>query len=413
MNNLFIQFYGKWKVSDDFSCWGISNGFSDTYDLCKNKGDFLWIQHEDDSQVSSLDSIMKDCREKELPIKTGNVFISATTTTHQYQSYVWAKRYPNINFIVGGPAVITKTSILTDNIPNNLIFTSNSVEQWFNVPDFSYKWKLKLPKKILESNLYAYPCYTITNNCYWGKCIFCKYNVDSIRTRKNFDFEFKNYADKIRSIFLYSPTMSLKTLKQIIINLPKNLKYSMFLRVGKSENKILKEVFELCKNGDGPPVKNIRFQVGVEFPGNRMLQFMKKGTTTNTILEALNIVKEYNAKYYLSFMLGWPNLIKQDLYEVENFVKRAPRFVENQKDPVILSRIWLLLMRVRTPLYNMFEKGSDIKIGPFYIGNTPILSKEQIHLNNHVRDMILSLNYSTLDIYTKRIKKRLKNKHLE
>lgn len=409
-NVLFVQFYGKWKVYDDYHCIGVSNGFSDTYDLCNNKGDFLWVNHECDSQLYSQDEIIERCKQSELPISKGTIYISSTTTTHQYQSYLWAKKYPNIKFIVGGPAIVTKTSIYDkDKIPKNLIFTENSVEQIFNVPDFSYEWKLKFPKELIEKDQPLYPCYTITNHCYWGKCIFCKYSVKNIRKRKNFDFQFKDNLDKIRSIFLYAPTMPLKTLKHIIPKLPKNkLKYSMFLRTGKKENEILREILNLCKNGEGPPVENIRFQLGVEFPGNRMLKYMNKGTTTTNILETLNIIKEYKTRYHISFILGWPNLTNKDVDEVEQFVNKAPRFPYND-DPFVYARIWMLLLRPRTPVYNMFEKNKDIFVGPFYVGNGVRLTKEQVIMNNKVRNLLLDLNYTTTDNYTKKIRKEYRD----
>ena len=40
---LFRQFYGK----TNSNWFDLCNGFSDTFDLCKSKGDFLWMEHEE------------------------------------------------------------------------------------------------------------------------------------------------------------------------------------------------------------------------------------------------------------------------------------------------------------------------------------------------------------------------------
>ena len=41
-NILFIQFY---SYNEKFNRYDLGNGFSDTYDLCKNNGDMIWLNH--------------------------------------------------------------------------------------------------------------------------------------------------------------------------------------------------------------------------------------------------------------------------------------------------------------------------------------------------------------------------------
>ena len=156
-DTLFVQFYSKRITVPIQPVWGINNGFSDTYDLCKSKGDFLWVLHD-----SNYERI-------KLPIKKGKIFVSASMINEIHLSYIWAKRYPDIDFIVGGPAVSSGT-YTKDSLPKNLVFTEKSVEQFFGAPDFSYEWKLELPKQVLQDDLEIFYTYSITNKCYWNKC---------------------------------------------------------------------------------------------------------------------------------------------------------------------------------------------------------------------------------------------------
>ena len=65
-DTLFIQFYSKTK-----SGWfDLCNGFSDTYDLCKSKGDFFWMEHEADNDKWYEEKTYQD---RPLPIKKGPV----------------------------------------------------------------------------------------------------------------------------------------------------------------------------------------------------------------------------------------------------------------------------------------------------------------------------------------------------
>jgi len=398
-NTIFVQFYSKWRMTKNIDVWGISNGFSDTYDFCKSKGDFFWVHHNFDNQRNDIKDMVATCKEKELPIKKRNVFISATTTSHVYQGYYWAKKYPNINFIVGGPAITTKT-FTYNSLPKNIIFVEKSLEQFFNIEDFSYEWKLELPEQTIKDDRPIFLVYSISSRCYWNKCLFCKFDINKDRTRKIFDFKFKDNinSNKPRSIFLYTPSMTPAQLSYLVPRLPrkKNLRYTLFLRSSKKENEILEEVLKKCSNGEGPHPNNITFQIGLEFPGNRMLNYMRKGTTTNDILNTMKIIKKYKSRIYMSLILGWPNLTEQDIKEVKQFIKDVPKY---DKDTHRFMRIWRLFARVGTPLYDMVEKEHPRMIGPFYSGSGVKISDKALTLNLRARNLLLSLD-NVADNYT-------------
>ncbi|MBW2633674.1 MAG: hypothetical protein JRE14_06025, partial [Deltaproteobacteria bacterium] len=95
-DTLFLQFYNQIKGA----YYDLCNGYSDTYDLCRSKGDFFWTEHETDRTKWHDDTTYTS---RQLPIDKGTVYISAIYVNHLYQAYMWARAYPNIKFVVGGP----------------------------------------------------------------------------------------------------------------------------------------------------------------------------------------------------------------------------------------------------------------------------------------------------------------------
>ena len=48
-DTIFVQFMARMRTRGEDHCT-LANGFSDTYSLCKSKGDFVWIEHSGDIQ---------------------------------------------------------------------------------------------------------------------------------------------------------------------------------------------------------------------------------------------------------------------------------------------------------------------------------------------------------------------------
>jgi len=173
MNNiLFIQFFGRTG-----SGWfDLCNGFSDTFDLCRSKGDFLWIPLEQDTDKWYDESAYQPIS---LPIEKGTVYVSASYVNQLYQAYLWAIQYPDIHVIVGGPVASERYATepgwhsvhfkVENPLPPNLTLTGQSVESLFGVPEFSGKWHLEVPHQIPEDSR-IYFSYTLENQCYWKKC---------------------------------------------------------------------------------------------------------------------------------------------------------------------------------------------------------------------------------------------------
>jgi len=378
-NTLFIQFYSKTIFPP--TCYDLGNGFSQTYDLCKNHGDFYWVKLN-----------LQDNSEINLPINKGVVYISCLYIQHLYRSYMWAIQYPNIKFIVGGPATLDYT--LYKNIPNNITITKKSVEEWFGVKIFSTKWRLVIPKDIPDNNT-IYFTYLIDNICYWGNCIYCSYIGSTrntrTRTRINPQFEFKSVQYNGKKIIRIGTEAILpKYIKTILPNLPlvEGLDgYRVFLRAGSKELDILKTI-------DLSIFNNIKFNIGLEYPTDKMWDYMKKGYSTDIVIELLNTIKN---NFYLSMLLGWNNLDKQDIINLQKFMEKLPFSTNNA-----CIKIGKLFSVPNTYIHNTYKKNDEIFLGPFYLGFYPKLDEKQIVLNKEAKNIMLNYakekNYYILDL---------------
>jgi len=370
-NVLFIQFY--YNLDGRLI---MCNGFSDTYDLCKNKGDFYWV---DEHEMSTLN----------LPITKGTIYVSATFMTQLIQVFKWTKKYPGIKFVVGGPIVgfpVVNTHKNIYGLVPNLELTTKSVEEYFNVDNFSGEWKLKINEIPEPTHLYDTICfgYTISNNfCYWGKCDFCSMPKSIKRTRENWqtscieDIEF----DGVKLARLNTNAITCTNIKKVIPNLSynKNIFYDVYLRGQKNEYIALNKVFKNFKS----TIPNLKFRIGIEFPSDRILKFANKGTTVQDILQTIKILNQYdNIQIYSMFIVGWPDLNKNDVKSLKEFI--------NKVGYIKRTFIFNLFCPVGSKLHDIYLDSIKKKMfsGSFYKGYFPKLKNEQIKLNQQASEII-------------------------
>jgi len=395
-DTLFLQFYNKTKSG----YFDLCNGFSDTYDLCKSKGDFYWTEHEIDRTKWYLDDTYEN---RELPISKGTVYISAIYMNHLYQSYVWAIKYPNIRFIVGGPIAAERridenrwhpvyVEVDSHNmLPPNLELTGQSVEDWFEVPNFSGKWKVDVPE-FVPNDSRIYFSYTLDNGCYWRKCVFCNIALHArevFRKREGMKYEFEDMEHNGHKIVrLNTGSITTKYIRKVLPEIPRgdDIEYRLFVRPAKAENTALKDVLSEC--GDKFPKLVLGF--GMEFPTNRMLKYIGKGCNTDEVLEFLRICHENKIHINANFILGWDNLIQDDIKELENFMDSVP------ENSITTFQMRWLFAHPHTKVHDTY-KGKAVKLGPFYEGFRTEINKEQIQLNKEAGDIINQ--YSSIKNY--------------
>jgi hypothetical protein len=365
---LFIQFFSR--SSKDY--YDLSNGFSDTYALCRSRGEFFWQPHEPDSSKWYTEAAYID---RPLPIRKGTAYVSASYINHLYQAYVWARQYPEIRFVVGGPVAASR-SCPSDawaplyfslregaELPENLVITGRSVEEIFGVPNFSGSWWVEIPYPKVPPEAPVYLSYTLDNGCYWGRCIYCNIKEaprELFRRREAMDFEFAHLPHPGKKIIrLNTGSMTPRYIRQVLPHLPSraDLEYRTFMRASKAENLALEKVLETS----GADLSRLTIGIGVEFPSRRMLAYMDKGITPDDILETLRICGAHGIKVNGNIILGWNNLIETDISELERFLDRMP--------PNAMTSVQLrwLYAHPRTPIHEEY-RGDPICLGPFYLG---------------------------------------------
>lgn len=366
-NTLFVQFY-KQKMSWLF----LMNGFSDTYSYCKNKGDFIWVDVDNPSTL-------------EIPFSKGTVHATCIDFEHAAIIYNWAKRRPKVHFIVGGPCSFFINGIDYEKLRNFEVYTG-SVEEYFNIANFSMKWKLNLrdlPKHLKYESIYF--SYTLGQNCSWKKCNFCSSYHNNTRIRESFRLrDILNIPfDGTKQVALNTTGPSADNLLSIIPELryDKNIIYELYFRSNKTAYMAMDE--ELAKFTNVPQMK---VKCGIEYPVDRMLKYVNKGISSNDILRSMKMFSKYkNILTYGLFIVGWPNLTIEDLVELKRFRDRVPKFHQ--------IHLHTLMCLHNTKIFNEYINDIDrlIKVGPFERGYYPNLSDSAKHLNLRSRDIIKSM----------------------
>jgi hypothetical protein len=379
-DTLFIQFYGR-TASGWFD---IGNGFSDTWDLCRSKGDFLWIPLEQNPDKWYDETAYHPIS---LPIEQGIVYVSASYVNQLYQAYLWAIAYPKIQVVVGGPVASERYTgepgwhsvhfKVEKPLPPNLTLTGQSVERLFTVPEFSGRWHLEIPADVPEDSR-IYFSYTLENQCYWKKCPFCSialHSSDHFRKRKVLDLAFKDLDYKGHKIVrLNTGSMTPEHIRQLLPRLPvkSDMEYRFFMRAAAAETRAMEDA--VATMGDTIPGCTLGF--GIEFPSDRMWQYLNKGTRMDEVVKTLEFCTKTGFKVNANIILGWNNLKEQDISDLEAFMQGL-----SGQTVTTLQLRWLFA-HPYTPIYDSYDGvQNSIRLGPFNCGFHVTIPPDQMELN--------------------------------
>jgi len=362
---IFFQFYRNYKGAII-----LSNGFSDAYSHCKNIGEFVWV-NQDNPDYKILGS------------SVSVVFVSCISCEQEIVVFNYARLHSDIQFIIGGPAVINPFKYTREDFPENVIETKLSVEEYFNFSNFSGMWGIDVSsiKDIIKDKIVSFN-YSIETKCYWGKCIFCKYCDKGGRIKTRYDLDIVHNSDiscKLKQIRFSTPgfnkTQMLKILPQFIYQ--DDIKYDFFCRCDTFVPKMLDTMYESYKG----KIPQIKFRLGIEFPTVNMLKFMNKGFTLQSILNTLDATKRYNLETYTNFIVGWPNITPQDVIDVEMFVNETYGKLAH-------ISIWRLYCPDDTTIHEMYKNQVEEYLyhEGFYKGYFPELSDKALQLNKQAKN---------------------------
>jgi len=365
---LFIQFY-----VEHYNAYNLCNGFSSAYNYCKSIGDFVWLS---DKEMNNF----------QMPFNKGTVYISIFFTKQLEQVYNWASEYPDIKFIGGGPA-ITSGYDSTIVLPNNLKLVIQSVEEYFNIPNTSEKWDLDISSIQLKLNkaralTFSYP---INSSCYWKKCIFCKQHVGNLRRNKNVDLTnaYNIKYNGMINIRLDSPSITTSDIKSIIPKLKYKDNYAIDFLM-RCDKAIYTTLDNVLKNFKGE-IPNLKIRLGIEFPSNRLLSYMKKGFSVDDILNTIKILNKYkNIKIYGLFIVSWPTINEQDIDELKHFINETSNL---KIDVISFSKLFCM---TNTKAYEMYKNTIERQLYAtnLYKGYYPQLTNKEKEYDNKAIELI-------------------------
>jgi len=362
---IFLQFYKEeaYLYGDDIMV-NFLNGLSHVWNQIKNEGELVWRDVEDETPP---------------PITEGSIYASVWYTKSLILLYRWAKEFPNLEIFICGPIVAYSNKLNIGNELSNFHSTQENAEDiFFN--GATSEWNLEVPK---TDRAIGYSV-SLTNGvgCYWGKCRFCsitgalKYrNMDRVPVIEN---------DNHKFIWIHTYSIPPNLIKKLYPTFEnrKDVSYATYSRGDKYTTNALKET--IPKLLIDP--KYLGFNVGIEFPSNKMLRYMNKGVIVKEYLDFIKLASEYNIRLHFNFIIGWKPTNIEDVKNVEYFLNQLSRI---SKANTITAHIYSLYIRENKDImldYTMNELEpieSDFKD---FIGIPKLNDKEKI-LNNKIRSL--------------------------
>jgi len=241
------------------------------------------------------------------------VYASAAFFEHAFIVVEWALKFPQVDFVVGGPA-IRGLAIMkwAHKIPKNFHMTKQLAESIFELPLNPKRFKMVPPDSTIPK-LYNFH---IENGCYWGGCKFCCDNYST----QDVGFDLETLLNlPAGGVWLGTSAISPKNCNIFTQLNYSDKRYHCFIR----GDSLTLEVFSQILSDIKEPTK-LRFLMGVEYPSDRMLKIMNKGTDTKTMAKMITMLVGAGCKVTLSFLTSWGCLEKDDISKAAQFFRMLP-----------------------------------------------------------------------------------------
>lgn len=366
-NVMFVQFYKKepYFFDDSVVLTGFRNGLSWI------KDNIIWV--EADSETP--------------PIDAGELYLSCWYNSDVYTAEKWARNNPNLQVFVGGPVISYYPMSIGEDLDNFKYIPGNAEDIFFKGK--TTEWNLSIPK--VDGPI----SYTVSllngKGCYWGKCNFCRhileYTYRDLKEIPIINHPFHKY------IWIHVEAIPPRFIRSHYKKLPdrKDVTYITYARADKACKNAYLEVVD---NGNIDP-HFLYFDIGLEFPSNRMLKYMNKGLTTDDYLNFISVLTKYGSGIHLNLIVNWPYITKEDVNEAREFLYDLYRISGDKTIAAQCNSLFVVHDRL---MYNSIDKNTLIENKISNIKKHKVynikLDIEQQKLNKQLIDMYLEYPFS-------------------
>lgn len=378
MNNLYVQFVnnGQYTRERQQPFHIFQNGLSSVWNKCKNTGDMVWVGIKDDIPVT----------------EHKNIFVSGWFRQDLLRAYRFAKNNPDKNIIVGGE--VAKQSIFIKpkyKLPNLEITSLDAEERIFGEKYISPEWNFEIPEKYKNENIaWTFPV-DRGMGCYWGRCTFCRVPLG---TFKRIPYVKPPIIEggKTKSVWFGSLCISPETAFDIFsqVEYRKDTFYFTYVRPTIEIGNSLDKAMRISNVGE-----NSVFVTGIEFPGNRMLKFIRKGTRVENQLDMIKKVISHGSEITINLIINWPFLIEQDIDDASNFFNELKKLNYNK----LSCEMYGFRIKEKSPMFEIF-KGEKILIEDplFEVNNYYVpLDDKQKELNTKLKHIYKDFNWLNIN----------------
>jgi hypothetical protein len=340
------------------------NGLSYVWDQIKNQGEMIW-KHVDD----------------ETPIATeGIIYASVWYAKSLRLLYGWAKQYPNLEIFICGPIILHYDLRIGKDLPNFHVNKDNAEDLFCG--GITSPWNIEIPNTMKGPIGYSV---ALVNGygCYWGKCRYCKI-MGQLKYRDINRIPVIEY-DGLKYIWIHTYSIAPHLMKKLYPTFEKrdDVRYATYARGDKLITQALKETIPNLLIDP----KYLGFDIGIEFPSDKMLQYMNKGSTVKEYLDFIEVAAESGIQLHFNFILGWKPTDYDDLKSMEQFLNHLTKI---SKPNSITANIYpLTIFQDRKILTDYFideieviENDYDVFIG------FPKQSDNQKSINNEIKELI-------------------------
>jgi len=364
METIFLQFFKEesYLYTENFIV-NYLNGLSYVWNELKNKGKMIW-KHVDD----------------ETPIITeGIIYASVWYTKSLRILYSWAKQFPRLEVYICGPLILHYDLTVGKEL-NNFHINRQNAEDLFCNGKVS-EWNIEIPK---TTGPIGYSV-ALTNGigCYWGKCRYCKImgplkyrNTDRIPVIEH---------DGLKCIWIHTYSLPPHLMKKLYPQFEKrdDVRYATYVRGDKYITKALKETIPMLSIDP----KYLGFDIGIEFPTDKMLQYMDKGTTVKEYLDFIKVAASSDIQLHFNLILGWKQTDYDDLKAFEYFLNQLSKVSKPNTITVNIYPLTIVQDRKIRSDYTIDEIESFKSDYDIFIG-MPKQNETQKHINSEIRKLI-------------------------